>query len=227
MRNLIERHRPDCRTKTYAAAEELLAAKEQFDIVFLDIKMEGLNGMEAAKRLRERNRCGIQEETVLIFVTGLREYVFEAFDVAAFHYLLKPVDEKKFIEILDRAVKEAGKRKESGQEQLVFKTGSRSVTLTPDRILYIENRGRKLEIHTAAKEGIEIYAAMSELEGQLGRSFYRCHRGYLVNMAYITEYSNTGITLNNGETVYMAKGRYNEFVKEYMHYLKNGGVSFA
>lgn len=228
IRNLIEKHRPDCRTETYAAAEELFAAKEQFEIVFLDIKMEGLNGIEAAKRLRERNGYGIQEETVLIFVTGAREYVFEAFDVAAFHYLLKPLEEKKLIEVFDRAVKEAEKRKEREQAQLVLKTGGRSVTLKPDRILYIENRGRKLEIHTAVREErIEIYAAMSDLEGQLGSNFYRCHRGYLVNMAYITEYSNTGITLNNGETVYMAKDRYSKFVKEYMHYLKNGGVSFA
>lgn len=146
--------------ETYAAAEELLAAKEQFDIVFLDIKMEGLNGIEAAKKLRERNSYGIQEETVLIFVTGAREYVFEAFDVTAFHYLLKPPEEKKLIEVFDRAVKEAEKRKGREQAQLVLKTGGRSVTLKPDRILYIENRGRKLEIHTAVREErIEIYAA--------------------------------------------------------------------
>lgn len=74
-------------------------------------------------------------------------------------------------------------------------------------------------------ETIEIYAAMIELEKQLGGEFYRCHRGYLVNMAYITEYSNDSIRLSDGESIYLAKEKYNEFVKEYMRYLRNGGTA--
>lgn len=226
LQNLIERCRPDCRTEGFASGEELLAARKQFEIVFLDIRMDGLDGMETAKKLRERSKDGLQEKTVLIFVTGIREYALEAFDVAAFHYLLKPVEEKKLSEVLERAVREVEKRKGCRQGQLVFKTRNRSVTLQPEQILYLENRGRKLVIHTAGTAGdkaIEIYAAMGGLEEQLGGSFYRCHRGYLVNMAYISEYDSESITLSNGETVYLAKGRYHGFVKAYMYYLKNGG----
>ena len=62
---------------------------------------------------------------------------------------------------------------------------------------------------------------MNELEAQLGEEFYRCHRSYLVNMAYIAEYSNDSIILKNGETVYMAKDKYSEFVKAYMRYLRD------
>ncbi|MBO5281626.1 MAG: LytTR family transcriptional regulator DNA-binding domain-containing protein, partial [Lachnospiraceae bacterium] len=80
------------------------------------------------------------------------------------------------------------------------------------------------EIHTA-EEVIEIYAAMKELEKQLGEDFYRCHRGYLVNMAHITEYDNDSIRLSNGERVYLSRERYSEFVKGYMRYLrKEGGI---
>lgn len=219
IKGLIEKQKADCDLELYETGEELLAAGKHFDMVFLDIQMEGINGIDTARTLRAQN-----EETVLIFITGIKEYVFDAFDVAAFHYLLKPIEENKFMEVFDRAVKEAEKRKEKGQKQLFIKTRQRNITLEQKNILYIENRGRKAEIHTV-DETIEIYAAMIELEKQLGGEFYRCHRGYLVNMAYITEYSNDSIRLSDGESIYLAKEKYNEFVKEYMRYLRNGGTA--
>lgn len=219
IKGLIEKQKADGNLELYETGEELLAVGKHFDVVFLDIQMEGMNGIDTARALREQN-----EETVLIFITGIKEYVFDAFDVAAFHYLLKPIEENKFMEVFDRAVKEAEKRKEKGQKQLFIKTRQRNITLEQKNILYIENRGRKAEIHTV-DETIEIYAAMIELEKQLGGEFYRCHRGYLVNMAYITEYSNDSIRLSDGESIYLAKEKYNEFVKEYMRYLRNGGTA--
>lgn len=92
--------------------------------------------------------------------------------------------------------------------------------------LYIESRAKKVEIHTKT-DTVEAYAAIGELEKQLVGSFYRCHRGYLVNMAFIMEYGNDSITLNNGETIILSKDKYSEFVKVYMRYLKNGGGIFV
>ena len=87
IKELIEKEIPGVCTGLYETGDALLAAGKQFDIVFLDIQMEGTDGIETAKRLRQRD-----EDTILIFITGIREYVFQAFDVAAFHYLLKPID---------------------------------------------------------------------------------------------------------------------------------------
>lgn len=214
--DLIKKQEPGCHLNSYAAGEELLASKERFDIVFLDIQLEGRNGIETARNLRER-----QEETVLIFVTGIREYVFEALDLYAFQYLLKPVEEPKFAEVLERAVKEVRKRKE--RKGLFIKT--RNLMLSQADILYIESKAKKVEIHTAgAKESIEIYAAMEKLMRELGDDFYRCHRAYIVNMAHIAEYDSDSITLTNGDKIYLAKKKYGEFVKVYMWYLQNGGV---
>ena len=95
----------------FETGDSLLAAGKQFDIVFLDIQMEGTNGIETAKKLRERD-----EDTILIFITAIREYVFEAFDVAAFHYLLKPIEEDKFREVFHRAERELEKRKSKRRE---------------------------------------------------------------------------------------------------------------
>ncbi|MEZ3469442.1 MAG: response regulator [Schaedlerella sp.] len=104
---LVEEQQPESRIEAYATGEELLASGKRFDIVFLDIQMEGMNGIEAARSLRER-----REDTMLVFVTGIKDYVFDAFDLYAFQYLLKPIDEEKFAEVLERAVREAAKKKE-------------------------------------------------------------------------------------------------------------------
>lgn len=214
---LIEKQKPESRIESFGTGGELLASGGKFDVVFLDIQMDGMNGIETARRLRE-----ICDDTVLIFITGVKEYVFDAFDLYAFQYLLKPVDERKFAEVLDRAEREAGKKKE--KRGLFIKT--RNLTMNQSDILYIESRGKKVEIHTTGeKESIEIYAAMEELEEQLGEGFYRCHRSYIVNMEHIAEYGNDSISLTNGDKVYLAKKKYGEFVKTYMWHLQSGGVS--
>ena len=213
---LIEKQMPDCCLEFYATGEELLGEGKRFDIVFLDIQMDGIDGIETARRLRKK-----QDDIVLIFVTGNREYVFEALDLYAFHYLLKPVDENKFREVLVRAAGEVAKKKE--KKFLFIK--KRNLTLDQADILYIESRAKKVEIHTAgSKDIIEIYATMEDLEGQLGQDFYRCHRAYIVNMAYITEYDNDSIIITNGDKIYLTKKKYRDFVKAYMWYLQNGGI---
>ena len=217
---LVEEQQPESRIEAYATGGELLASGKRFDIVFLDIQMEGMNGIEAARNLREKNANLGVEDTVLVFITGIKDYVFDAFDLYAFQYLLKPIDERKFAEVLERAVREAAKKK----ERRVLFIKSRNLTLDQSEILYIESRAKKVEIHTV-RQTIEIYAAMDELEGQLGDEFYRCHRAYIVNMDCITEYDSESITLTNGDRVYLTKKKYGEFVKAYMWHLQNGGVS--
>lgn len=216
---LIKSQRPNCRIEIYATGEELLAARHKFDLIFLDIQLEGINGIEAARVYRRQ-----QEDTVLVFVTRNRDCVLEAFDVSPFYYLPKPIEEEKFLEIFDRAAKEALKRNRWGQEMILVRTKGRSFTVHRNDIRYIENRGKKVEIYTADDEGpIEIYATMAELTRKLGEGFYRCHRGYLVNMAYIAEYDSDSISLAGGAKVYLSKKKHGEFVKIYMDYLQKEG----
>ena len=221
IKKLIEKKQTDCEIDTYGTGEDLLKADSVYDIIFLDIQMKGMNGIETAKALRQK-----ADNTVLIFITGVKEYVFDAFDVSAFHYLIKPIEENKFWEVCDRAVLEVTKKKQNPSGQIFIKTRSQSITLEQSDVMYIESRAKKVEIHTKTNI-VEAYAAISELEKQLVGSFYRCHRGYLVNMAFIAGYENDSITLNNGETIILSKDKYSEFVKVYMRYLKNGGGIFV
>ena len=204
----------DCQLKEYGSGEALLFSQGYADIIFLDIRMKGENGVETARRLRKQHN-----NSILIFVTALKEYVFEAFDVSAFHYLLKPLEATRFQQVLLRAVQEAISRKANTSPPLFLKMKGRNITLNQQSIIYLENHLKKVEIHTTS-ESIELYASMKELEEQLDHSFFRCHRGYLVNMFYIKEYDRSRISLKNGETIYMAKEKYPAFVEAYMRYLQ-------
>lgn len=219
LQQFINKNVTDSRIEIYATGEELLAANRNFDLVFLDIQMKGLSGMEAARSLRAKNK-----DTIIIFVTGSKEYVFEAFDVFAFHYLLKPLVEEKLNEVLERALEEVDRRKVQVKKQLLIQTRKCKYNIDQSTIFYLESRGKKVEIHTP-RETIAVYASISKLEEQLGSSFYRCHRGYLVNLAYISEYRTDRIRLSNGDEVYLAKEKYQSFVKTYMRYLQDGGMT--
>lgn len=218
IKRLVKRQLPDCAADCFQTGEALLFSEKEYDLIFLDICMEGRNGIETARTLRKR-----QEEVLLVFITGRKDYVFQAFDVEAFHYLLKPIEERKFQEVLKRAVTVIGKKHKTESRKLLVRTRTRNTAIPIRDIVYIENRKRKAEIHTV-HDLIEIYATMKELESQMDESFYRCHRGYLVNMAYIAEYNSETIRLSNGETVFLSRERYPEFVRTYMHYLRNGGA---
>lgn len=212
---LIKKQNPEYNLFAYETGEELLASEKSFDIIFLDIHMEGMNGIEAAKILREKS-----DYTIIIFITALKEYLLEVFDLYAFHYLLKPIDEEKFSGVLKKAVEAV---KHSQSNKLFIKT--KNITIDQSEIIYIESRGKKADIHTTDGKSIEIYSSMDEFEKQLGDNFYRCHRAYIVNMSHITQYDKESITVINGERVYLTKKKYGEFVKAYMWYLQNEGVS--
>ena len=137
----IKKRNPGFDISVFDTGEGLLAAGKDFDIIFLDIQMEGMGGIEAARTLRQ---SGV--DAVVIFITGIREYVFEAFDVSAFHYLLKPIEEQKFMEVLGRAAEEAGKRKGQREKQIFIRAKNQGYTLNLNSILYIESRGKKVEI---------------------------------------------------------------------------------
>ena len=95
----IKKLLPDAVIEKYLSGDELIASGCEPDILFLDIQMPGMDGMETARILRQKN-----ERMVLIFVTAVEEYVFQAFDVAAFHYLVKPFSDEKLKEVVTKAV---------------------------------------------------------------------------------------------------------------------------
>ncbi len=212
---LTKKHLPDCETEVFYSGRQLLNSQRIFDIIFLDIQMEGSDGIETAEILRGKGFSGS-----IIFITAIKDYVFKAFDVGAFNYLLKPVDESKFRKVLLKCAETVPKE----INRLIIRTKDKNISIDADSILYLENELRKIAVHTFT-DIITYYGVMSKAEEQLGENFFRCHRGYLVNMAHITEYSCTEITLSNGGKVYMAKSKYTAFIKNYQRFLRGKGAS--
>ena len=209
----------DAQVHVFANGEELLSDPTVYDIILLDISLNRKpdsgkpNGMEVAKKIRETS------DVIIIFVTALKEYVFEGYDVGAFHYLLKPIDEQKFTEVMDRAICQI--RSKKNVEPLVIKVGGNYVRIPVDDILYAENQARKIMLHTKSKkEPYCFYEKMEVLEQKLGDRFFRSHRGFLVNLQEVARYDNSNIELKNGESVFLAKQKYNDFVTAYMKYLR-------
>lgn len=108
----------------------------------------------------------------------------------------------------------------NGWNVLLVKKKSKSIVVNKDDIMYVESNRRKKVIHMTDSI-IEIYSTMNNLRHLLGDGFYQCHRGFIVNMAYILEYTSDSIKISNGELVYMSKDKYSGFESSYALYLKN------
>lgn len=217
---MIQREQPDAEVIAFSSAEALLIAQTEFMIYFLDIRLSGMSGIALAKALRKEQT---QPKSIIIFVTGYREYMEDAFDVNAYHYLVKPIDGAKFRRIFRRAWAEAAALAQRMERQILIKEGGVSKAMFLREIYYIESSNKKVVFHT--KEGsFAVYGKMEAWEAELGDSFYRCHRCYLVNLEKIAAYSSDTIRLVNDETLLLAQKKYADFVKAFLRYAKRGGV---
>ena len=218
--NKVVKQYPDAEIIFFQSGEELLLVDESIDILFLDIQMSGIDGMETARELRKKDKS-----VILIFVTAVEEYVFQAFDVGAFNYIVKPIDDGKFSDVLHRAVDEWSSQnineKEPEVRYVLINNSGVHTKVILDEIVYAEVFNRKVVIHKLDGE-IEYYGKMSDLESLAGDSFFRPHRAYLINFKYVEKYDATTIYLERG-TVLMAKQNYPEFVKKYMKYIQKRG----
>ncbi|MBR2403176.1 MAG: response regulator transcription factor [Lachnospiraceae bacterium] len=218
--NRVARQYPEAEIVFFPSGEELLLSDQHIDILFLDIQMTGKNGMETARELRKKNK-----KVILIFVTAIEEYVFQAFDVGAFHYIVKPIDDAKFADVLCRAVDELRSQdmnvKEPELNYMMINSGGVHTKVVLDEIVYAEVFNRKVVIHKL-NDVIEYYGKISDLEAVAGDGFFRPHRAYLINLKYVEKYDATTIYLEKG-TVLMAKQNYPEFVKKYMKYNQRKG----
>lgn len=192
--------------------EQLLLSHKKYDIYFLDIKMDKLNGIDVARRIRLVN-----EKAIIIFITGFKDYVFDAFDVEAFHYLLKPVNEDKLNEILHSIMIKFQKK----DKFIIVKTNKQSNKIHLNDILYIESNQRKLKVHTTY-DIIEYYYKLSDIEQELcNDNFFKCHKSYIVNLKHVQSYDSVSVTLKNSEKIYLSKHRLADFSKAFMYYLRD------
>lgn len=148
--------------------------------------------------------------------------MFEAYDVEASQYLLKPVDDRKLKRVLQKAVLKTERR---SQEFIVVSRERQKRKMFLDDIYYFEIKGRMVDVH-GAEDVFTYYERIGELEDKLGgKGFFRCHKSYLVNLKYVDGYNRQEAVLENGEKIVIAKRRYDKFVQEVFKVMReNGGI---
>ena len=182
----------------FLSGEELLTNyPKNIDLLFLDIQMSDLNGMDTARRIRE-----FDSNVEIIFTTALLDYVCEGYEVNAYRYMLKPIDYNIFKNNMSKCIENIIKKK---SYYLTISDKSKLIKIKFDDILYIETSKRQLIIHTANGHEI-IKMSMRKLEKFLNKDFFRCHNSFIVNLEKINKIDVSDIYINNA-TIPISKHR--------------------
>lgn len=211
-----EKWSADYQISIFSDGGALLRSSGDFDMIFLDIQMKEPDGMETARLLRKR---GIQ--SLLVFVTVLKEWVFDAFEVQAYDYLLKPLDAGYFKKMMDRAV---SCLKQKAAESIMIQRGASCEVICLSQIVYCEVMGRKIYIHQEDGPTISYYERLERLERRLDGRFFRCHRSYLVNLDYVRGYSGGRVRLRQGEGIPVSRLRERDLMQALLRHMKGRNI---
>lgn len=179
----------------FESAENFLFAWEaehDFDLLFLDIQMAGMDGMSLAKQIRRQN-----EEVLIVFTTGISDYIQEGYEVEALQYLLKPLKEENVHKCLKRAL-----AKRPAEDYLVFHTEEETLKLTERSINYIEARGHGSCIGAAHQQPIEVKESLSAIEQMLkAGEFIKCHRSYICRLGNVHHIDKENVYFDDGSSI--------------------------
>lgn len=195
-----ERTGVEAELETFPSAEAFLfryAEKKDFDVLLLDIEMAGMDGVELAKTVRRDN-----EAVQIVFITGYSDYIAQGYEVSALHYLMKPVNEEKFDQVLTRAVSRLARN----EPFLTLELPGETVRVPLPEIRYLDVQQNYVTIH--AKEDYTLKRPLAEFEALLDRRFYRIGRSCIVNLTGIRRVARTEVELTGGERLPLPRGQY-------------------
>ena len=177
----------------------------EYDMILMDIEMQFMNGMDAARKIRE-----IDTAVVIIFITNMAQYAIQGYEVDALDYILKPISYFAFSQRIQRAIGRMKKREEH-YINIVSKNGVNKVPVSD--IGWIESEGHRLFYHTKEHVYESTLNSMKEMEQELKKyNFFRCNKGYLVNLAHVKAIRDGWAILTNGQ-VMISRTKKTEFQK--------------
>lgn len=184
----------------FSSAESFLfhyAGERDYDILLLDIEMGAMDGVSMAKQLRRDN-----DTVQIVFITGYCDYISEGYEVAALHYLMKPVKEEKLFPVLGRAAEKLAKN----EKVLTLESGGEMVRVPIYQIRYADVFGNYVTIH--AQTDVTVKMPLGKLEKALDERFYRVGRSAVVNLTQISRVTKTEIRLSDGTVLPLPRGAY-------------------
>ena len=165
--------------------------RPDYDLVLMDIDMPGMDGLEAARKLRK-----LDERTVLLFVTNLAQYAIKGYEVAATDFIVKPVSFERFSQKLERALRYVP---ENRRPRLLIRTEDGTVTVEMDDIQYVDVQGHSVFYHTA-KDVYRVRGSLKQAEEELNDpQFFACDKSVLVNLTYVEGVSGSTVTVGGVE----------------------------
>lgn len=185
--------------------------KEVYDILFFDIDMPYINGMEAAKKI-----FAFDKEVMIVFVTNLEQYAIQGYQVNALGYLLKPLNYQRLSEIMDKCLRKHTK-KIASQKTISLKGGN-IMRLQDNDILYLEVIGHTMTYHTLYGN-FQVRKKLTDEEDNFTSSgFVRCNRGCLVNLAHVKKINKTTVTVGE-DNLPISRGQQKVFKDSFLKYL--------
>lgn len=191
--------------------DHLTKEESSFQIYLLDVEMKSLDGFEVARFIREKD-----QQAIIIFITSHVEWMPEAFEVNAFHYLIKPIDELKVKQVLTKAMEQLSLRKMI----LQFTIQKKVYTVYLGEVEYFESMKRKMIIHLKNGEEYEYYGTMKEVIDKVSTQlFTQIHHSFVINMDYVQMKSGETIVLQSGREIAITKKFHQSFQSAYRKYV--------
>lgn len=186
--------------RSFSSAESFLFSYEDendYDILLLDIEMGQMDGVSLAKTIRKKN-----ETVQIVFITGYSEYISEGYEVAALHYLMKPVKPEKLLEVLNRAAEKL----EKNERILTLSLSGEMVRIPLHEIAYIDVNGNYITLH--GKEDYTIKKTLGEIQKELDDRFFKVGRSCIVNLNIVQRVTKTDCYLSDGSILPLPRGAY-------------------
>lgn len=186
--------------ESFPSAEAFLfryEEKKDFDVLLLDIEMTGMDGVELARTVRRDN-----EAVQIVFITGYSDYIAEGYEVSALHYLMKPVNEEKFHQVLTRAVGRLARN----EPFLTLELPGETVRVPLPEIRYLDVQQNYVTVH--AGRDYTLKRPLAEFEAALDRRFFRAGRSCIVNLTCIRRVTRAEAELTTGERIPLPRGQY-------------------
>ena len=210
LKSWADQRQANIQAEVFPSAEAFLfryAEDKEWAILLLDIEMGAMDGVTMAKRVRQDN-----EAVQIVFLTGYSDYIAEGYEVAALHYLMKPVNQDKLFTVLDRALE---KRKQE-ERCLNLEAYGEMVRIPFYEIRYLDVHQNYVTVH--AKADYTVKRTLGDFEKELDERFYRVGRGMILNLKYIQRVTKTEVRLSDGTVLPLPRGAYESLNRAIIQY---------
>lgn len=204
--------RLDCDVISFSCAEDLLAFEGAFDLIFLDIEMGGMDGMSAARQIRLSNN-----EIPIVFLTSHTEMAIDGYEVKAYRFLKKPVEDDKLIQTLQDI-----QLMKAGRQGVIIKSGGEEIVVVPSEVLFLESDNNNVRIITTSgsytsrlklTEAIDIFNRIND-------TIRKVHRCSAVNLDHVARLREKEVILDDGSMVGISRSAYNGFKNALYEHVK-------